>query len=107
MALWVVYKCCVVYKCKLTDFFCYIRAVITNKTAGTTENYHIFAPIDRVGEVRSMVKCIRGETISLKSGDKIKVSFQRFLYCSSGDIEIPYEEVKVEMCGAHVIQKTP
>lgn len=107
VTLWVVYKCCSIYKCKLTDFFCYIRAVITNKTAGTIEDYNIYAPIDSVGEVRSMVECIRKETISLKGGDKIKVSFQRFLYCFSGGVEFPYEEVKVEMCGAHVIQKTP
>ncbi|XP_017248549.1 disease resistance protein RPV1-like [Daucus carota subsp. sativus] len=86
LALWVVYTC-KANKEKWTS----IKAVITNDTEGITENYPICVNIV-VGEARSKVHCITGEKISMKSGDKIKVSFS-----------VPIGEVKVKMCGVHVI----
>lgn len=93
VALWVVYTC------KKAVRFSYIRAVITNKTEGVTNNYDIIVPYASVGEVQSRVECIKRsgdsvgevksevqyigeETISAKCGDRIMVSFQSLLYSS-------------------------
>lgn len=100
----------IVYTCKTANRFSpYIKAVIKNKTEVMKKSYRINAHFDVVGEVHSRVECIRGETISVKSGDRIKVSFQSLLYSTCDEIEgeeVPAGEVKVLMCGAHVIQKT-
>ncbi|XP_074380970.1 disease resistance protein RUN1-like isoform X5 [Apium graveolens] len=62
-------------------------------------------------EVYYAVKCIRGDKISVRSGDRIKILLRRQLYITlSGEdhhvARVPYEEVKVEMLGTHVIQRT-
>ncbi|XP_074327556.1 uncharacterized protein LOC141665472 [Apium graveolens] len=95
LALWVVYTC----KASIEDFTS-MRAVIRNDTEGITENYSILVHTV-VSEARSRVQCITGEKLSMKSGDRIKVSFQRFLDSS---IKFDPFEVKVKMCGVHVLQ---
>ncbi|KAL1822040.1 hypothetical protein ACET3Z_008818 [Daucus carota] len=104
VALWVVYTC------KTAMFDLWIRAVITNMTEGSEEEYDMYAQTaKRVGEVQSLVKCISGDDILVRSGDRIKVSFESLsshVYCSDSDDEEVCGEVNVEMCGAHVLQKT-
>ncbi|XP_074378551.1 uncharacterized protein LOC141720094 [Apium graveolens] len=102
IAIWIVYTC------KKTESHSHIRAVFTNKTEGTRKNYDIYEPYHVVGEVQSKIECIRGDKISVKSGDRVKVSIQSLLYCySSEGLKVPCGEVKVKMCGAHVIQRMP
>lgn len=100
VAIWVVYEY------NATDpSYSYVKAVVRNKTEGITKNYKFNAPTDCVG-VQSSIQCIRREDISLKSGDRMKVSFQRFLFTDDEGAEVLTGEVNVEMCGAHVITKT-
>lgn len=93
-------------------------------------NHYIHVRTNTVSEVNSRVECIsrdgfsckvrlrirdnrreqrnREEHMFMKSGDRIKIQFQRLLHCYDGiGHEMQCGEVKVEMCGAHVIQKTP
>ncbi|KAL8101499.1 hypothetical protein AgCh_033411 [Apium graveolens] len=96
VALWIVYTC------KTTNRFRpYIKAVFKNKTEVMKKSYCIYAPLNVVGEVHSRVECVRGDTISVKSGDRIKVSYQSLLYstCDDGK-EVPTGEVKVLTCAA-------
>lgn len=101
VALWIVYTC------KNTEPDSHIRAVlITNKTEGMTKNCDIYEPYHIVGELQSKIECLRGDRILVKSGDRIMVSIQSLLYCySSEGVKVPCGEVKVQMCGAHVIQR--
>ncbi|XP_074378550.1 uncharacterized protein LOC141720093 [Apium graveolens] len=99
VALWVVYKC------KTTVPLSYIRAVIINETEGTKKNHDILIHTDTVS-VQSNVECIRGDRISLRSGNRLHVSFQKSLYSSKGYLKVPTGVVEVEMCGAHVIQNS-
>lgn len=98
----------VLFTCKNHNHHFTVKAAVTNKTNGTTKYCLIPVHITR-SEVYSLVHCINGDEISTRSGDRIRISFQRQLYSSNsdGEEEVPYEEVKVEMCAAHVIQKTP
>ncbi|KAL8128317.1 hypothetical protein AgCh_015056 [Apium graveolens] len=108
LALWVVFTC---KSCK-GNLWPYMKAVITNETEGVTENYRIDVH-DVVGEAQSRVQCITGEKLSMKSGDRIKVSFPSLLYKEEGKEVVREEvkegkevvrgEVKVKMCGVHVM----
>lgn len=90
VALWVVYTC------KSEDSNYTLEAIITNETQGTKQDYcNDYVPGGIVGEIQSTVDCMSEENFPLKSGDRIKVSFEE-----GGDVD-------VEMCGAHLIQKTP
>lgn len=100
LALWVVYTC-KASKEKPT----YLRVVITNETDGTSENYPIYVHTV-VSEAQSTIKCITGKGISMKSGDRFKVSFPSLLYYDFIFGNVPIE-VKVNMCGVHVIQDRP
>ncbi|KAL8128283.1 hypothetical protein AgCh_015022 [Apium graveolens] len=101
LALWVVYTC---NPSKQKQKWANLRAVITNDTDGITEKY-LFDVQPVVGEAQSTVKCITGGNLSVKSGERIKVSFSSLLY-SYGE-KIPIGEVKVNMCGVHVIEDRP
>lgn len=59
-----------------------------------------------MGELQSSVKCIWGLSSLVKSGDIIKVSFQKFLYSYDKSVRV-VGEPKVMMCGAHLIQELP
>ena len=92
LAFWVVRKC-------FPDRLSRVEAVITNKTEDTTEDktevrgkrITIGFNYDRKGdEVQSTICYIRAEDISIKSGDKIMISFPR---------------AQVNMCGAHIIKQ--
>lgn len=106
VALWVVYKCENTDTWKNTDFRLSTSVIITNQTESTETCYellpqegeivHLYNCFPPVRDIQSVVWCKRGEDISVKSGDRIKVS----LLCS---IE-GFGEVKVEMCGAHVLK---
>lgn len=70
--------------------------------------YEIPVYCNRVGDVYNLVRCINGDEMLMRSGDSIHISFERQLYrFSDGDVEFPYEEVKMKKCGAHVIQRSP
>ncbi|KAL8091691.1 hypothetical protein AgCh_034087 [Apium graveolens] len=88
LAFWVVSKCI------CCDASSVITAVITNETNGIRSHRTIGTPDVIVGEVQSVVESIRGEDISLKSGDNVNVRFHQ----ENGMGE-------VESCGVHVIQK--
>ncbi|KAL8128293.1 hypothetical protein AgCh_015032 [Apium graveolens] len=88
LALWVVFTC---KSCK-GNLWPYMKAVITNETEGVTENYRIDVHVV-VGEAQSRVQYITGEKLSMKSGDRIKVSFPSLLYKEEGK-EVVREEVK-------------
>ncbi|KAL1822044.1 hypothetical protein ACET3Z_008822 [Daucus carota] len=100
LALWLVYTC------KPTHLdSTYIRAVISNKMESITANCRIHLhPVG--GEAESSVQCIRGEKIPVKSGDRVKVTFGSLMYCCFNfkDDDVLVGEVKVKMCGVHVIQ---
>ncbi|XP_063946462.1 disease resistance protein RPV1 [Daucus carota subsp. sativus] len=115
VALWFVFR----FKTDTGDPV--VRVVVRNETEGCQLNY-----ITSVsgGTVRSRVECIRRGVISvgstlqymmkepksmpMKSGDRIKVSFHSILsYFDEFSGERACRKVKVEKCGAHVIQKTP
>lgn len=68
-----------------------IKANVTNKTNGTS--FHCWFPVfcSRGAHARSLVKCISGEEISITTGDRIEISFQRQLYSFDGDVEVPCE----------------
>ncbi|XP_074341984.1 disease resistance protein RPV1-like isoform X2 [Apium graveolens] len=76
-----------------------IEALITNKTEGGTKHISTFwggEPFTGEGDV---VLCVNGDEISVKSGDKIDVSFQF-------ENAHPNSEARsLKMCGAHIIQK--
>lgn len=86
-----------------------VEAVITNKTEGITKNFKFYVfnyVFNTSDDVQTSVQCIRGDDISVKSGDKIEVSFQisRFhLYYLTTYLIIG----EIKMCGAHLILKTP
>ncbi|KAL8128299.1 hypothetical protein AgCh_015038 [Apium graveolens] len=101
LALWVVYTC---KPSKQKQKWANLRAVITNDTDGITEKY-LFDVQTVVGEAQSKIKCITGGKLSVKSGERIKVSFSSLLY--SLFKEVPMGEVKVNMCGVHVIEDRP
>ncbi|KAL8128318.1 hypothetical protein AgCh_015057 [Apium graveolens] len=101
LALWVVYTC---KPSKQKQKWANLRAVITKDTDGITEKY-LFYVQTVVGEAQSNIKCITGGELSMKSGDRIKVSFSSLLYPYYE--EIPLGEVKVNMCGVHVIEDRP
>ncbi|KAL8101589.1 hypothetical protein AgCh_033477 [Apium graveolens] len=95
LALWFVYTC------KATDDDnTSIRAVITNNRETIIENCQIFVHT-LVGEAQSSIKCITGENMSMRSGDRFKVSFRSLMYTI--DEVVPIGEVKVKMCGVHMI----
>lgn len=97
LALWVVFTC------KASrDKWTYTRAVIRNETEGITESYRIEVH-DVVSEAQSRIKFITGEDFSMKTGDRIKVSFPSLLY-SDYELQVPNGEVKVNTCGVHVIR---
>ncbi|KAL1822028.1 hypothetical protein ACET3Z_008806 [Daucus carota] len=86
-----------------------IRGVVRNETNGTT-NYCWIPAYSYIGaQAYSLVGCISRNEISIGSGDKIEISFKRQLYSFNDQtpVTVNYEEVKVEMCGARVIRKTP
>ncbi|WOG90607.1 hypothetical protein DCAR_0309851 [Daucus carota subsp. sativus] len=101
LALWLVYTC------KASDLHgsLYIKAVITNVTEDITENYPISVR-SVVGEAQSRVECIPGEEIFVESGENMKVSIHTRVY-SDFEFEVPVGQVKVKMCGVHVIQDEP
>ncbi|KAL8128307.1 hypothetical protein AgCh_015046 [Apium graveolens] len=99
LALWVVYTC----KASKEEWTS-MRAVIRNETEGITEKY-LFDVQPVVGEAQSTVKCIRN--LSVKSGERIKVSFSSLLYSYVEDDPIAIGEVKVNMCGVNVIEDRP
>ncbi|XP_074380950.1 disease resistance protein Roq1-like isoform X1 [Apium graveolens] len=75
-----------------------IKAVVTNQTNGTTKSCLI--PVygsSRGGEVSYVAKCIRGDEISIRSRDRIQIVLQRQTFSL---------DAKVELLGAHVIQRT-
>lgn len=84
-----------------------MKAVVTNITNGTARSCLIPVIAGIKGEeVYYVVKCVRGDLISMRSGDRIKILLQKQLYNLGGDEEVSYEGGKVEMFGAHVIQRT-
>ncbi|KAL1822027.1 hypothetical protein ACET3Z_008805 [Daucus carota] len=116
-ALWFVFR----YKTDKGDPV--IKVVVRNETEGCELNYLTSAFGDTVG---SRVECIRRGVMSvglgsrlqyimkgqksmpMKCGDRIKVSFHSILSYFDGYYEERLcRKVKVEMCGAHVIKKTP
>lgn len=85
-----------------------MAVIVTNKTERKT--CPIWIPVTcRIGGtgVHSMVSCLCGgaDKFLVETGGRIKISFKRHLYDFWGKREVPYK-VKVEMCAAHVIQKT-
>lgn len=95
VTFWVVCK----YLDVLREKFPKIEAIITNKTEGTPPHIHTMrgeGPFTWEGDV---VRCINGDKISVKSGDRIEVSFQ-FPFCHTLS-EVRY----VKMCGVHIIHK--
>ena len=83
VAFWVVYKCSY-------DGWSAVEAVITNKTDGmTTASHSKGINSGRKGDVLSFIHCIRAEDISMKSGDKIMIS---------------YPDGEVNMCGVHILK---
>ncbi|KAL8128315.1 hypothetical protein AgCh_015054 [Apium graveolens] len=103
LALWVVYTC---KACSTENWWdsLYMTAVIRNDTEGITEKYSLDVKTV-VGEVQSTIKCITGGNLSVKSGERIKVSFSSLLYPSYEGV--PLGEVKVNMCGVHVREDRP
>lgn len=99
----------VVFTCKTVDQYYNLRAIINNETEGRSDYYEIPVYCMRGAEVQTVVECIRAERISVRSGDKIEVLFQRILYSTNGAgaAEESYHEMKVNICGAHVMQTTP
>nr|XP_017242468.1 PREDICTED: TMV resistance protein N-like isoform X2 [Daucus carota subsp. sativus] len=100
LAIWLVYTCEPTHVDST-----YITAVISNKTESITANCRIHLhPVG--GEAESSVQCIRGEKIPVKSGDRVKVTFGSLMYCCFNfkDDDVLVGEVKVKMCGVHVIQ---
>ncbi|XP_074380968.1 disease resistance protein Roq1-like isoform X3 [Apium graveolens] len=84
-----------------------MKADVINITNGTTKSCPILVCLcNRTSEVYYAVKCIRGDEMSIRSGNRIKILLQRKLYDFNGLLEVPYEGVKVEMFGAHVMQRT-
>ncbi|KAL8123133.1 hypothetical protein AgCh_011213 [Apium graveolens] len=98
LALWIVYTC------KSKEDLIYMRSVIAKEAEGVTEKYPIYVQ-NVVGEAQSTVKCITGGKLLMKSGERIKVSFPSLLYTDYDDGEVPIGEVKVKMCGVHVIRR--
>ncbi|XP_017225566.2 disease resistance protein RUN1-like isoform X1 [Daucus carota subsp. sativus] len=83
VAFWVVYKCSY-------DGWSAVEAVITNKREGmTTASHSKGINSGRKGDVLSFIHCIRAEDISMKSGDKIMIS---------------YPDGEVNMCGVHILK---
>ncbi|XP_074380954.1 disease resistance protein Roq1-like [Apium graveolens] len=92
-------------KTRVTNFS--IKAVVTNQTNGTTKSCLI--PVygsSRGGEVSYVAKCIRGDEIQIRSGDRIQIVLHRQTYSLNGFIEVPREGVKAELLGGHVIRRT-
>lgn len=87
------------YSCFLT------KASVTNKTNGTSK--YCVIPVFKTRDYGafSVVQCVSGDEISIRSGDIIEVSFVRQLFLSGGEEEVPFEGVKVEVT-AEVLQKT-
>ena len=82
VALWVVYKC----SC---DGWSKVKAVITNKTQGMTTTSRTDTCYGTKGDLQSSIHYIRAEDISIKSGDRIIIS---------------YPKAEVNMCGAHILK---
>nr|XP_017242279.1 PREDICTED: TMV resistance protein N-like isoform X1 [Daucus carota subsp. sativus] len=101
LALWLVFTC------KPTHLdYPYMRAIITNITEGTTENYPIFLEHLVVGETQSRIECITPDKISIRSGDKIKVSIRSKTYLDH-EFKKRIGEVKINMFGVHLAQDGP
>ncbi|XP_074381041.1 disease resistance protein Roq1-like isoform X2 [Apium graveolens] len=81
-----------------------IKAVVTNQINGTTKSCLI--PVYGSTEVCYVAKCIRGDEISTRSGDRINILLQRQTYSLNGAIEVLDRGVKAELLGAHVIRRT-
>ncbi|KAL8158115.1 hypothetical protein AgCh_002714 [Apium graveolens] len=99
----------VVFTCKTVDRHYILRAVINNETEGRRDFYEVPVYCMRGAEVQTLVECIRAERISVRSGDKIEIVFFESLYASNGCAEAgrSADELTVNMCGAHVMQRTP
>lgn len=80
LALWVLFIIC---KDRTNRFS--ISAVVTNKTNGMAKNFAI--PVFCIGdaEVYSLVRCISGAEISVRSGDRIQILIKRQLYGFDGE----------------------
>ncbi|KAL8128278.1 hypothetical protein AgCh_015017 [Apium graveolens] len=94
LALWVVYTC----KASKEEWT-FMRAVIRNDTEGITENFTIYVH-SVAGKAQSRIQRIHNCT--MKSGDRIKISIPGLLY-SDYELKVPVGEVKITMCGVHVI----
>ncbi|KAL8128261.1 hypothetical protein AgCh_015003 [Apium graveolens] len=98
----------VVYKCKYNDEVgLSLEVVITNKTKDIKKYYCLNLPFQTaVGEVLSRVECVMHNR--MKSGDKIMVSFKSYSIHLRHNLPGRHHsgrgEVKVKMCGAHLIQ---
>ncbi|KAL1806113.1 hypothetical protein ACET3Z_029181 [Daucus carota] len=82
--------------CKeLVSHLC-IRAAVTHKTNGTTK--YCVIPLHCNGpQVYSLVQCISGDEISIRSGDAYRVDAPEVIY---------YVQLKLKMYVVHVIPKT-
>ncbi|XP_074380495.1 uncharacterized protein LOC141721458 isoform X2 [Apium graveolens] len=97
----------VLFRSETGKFGFSIKAVVTNKTNGTTRSclIPVYKNIRDV-DVCYVAKCIRGDEISVRSGDRIQIVLQRQTYSHDELKEFIREGVKVELLGAHVIQRT-
>lgn len=104
IAIWVVFK--LKNTCQRSS---HMKLLVTNKTKGTEGKYPFRVRTHILREVQSKIKGIRGDHISVESGDRIMVSFPSFLNYGfiCDDIVGGEVKVKVKMCGTHVILKTP
>ncbi|XP_074380754.1 disease resistance protein RPV1-like [Apium graveolens] len=102
LALWVVYTCI-----DIVDDS-YITVAITNKAEGLTVDCDIFVHARTKDVIQSSIVCTTVNKILAKKGDTIEVMFQSSLYPYSHEDPVAFAsgEVKVERCGAHLIQKT-
>ncbi|XP_017242520.1 disease resistance protein RUN1-like [Daucus carota subsp. sativus] len=82
-----------------------IRAAVTNKTNGTTK-YCVIPLYINCRQVYSLVQCISADKISIRSGDEIRISFQRDVYIFNAPEVVLSVPMKVKMCAVHVIPKT-
>ncbi|XP_074380975.1 disease resistance protein Roq1-like isoform X1 [Apium graveolens] len=84
-----------------------MKAVVTNQTNGTSKSclIHLYNS-NRGPEVCYVAKCIRGDEISVRSGDRIQIVLHRQTYSLNGFKEVLREGVKVKLLGGHVIQRT-
>ncbi|KAL8127969.1 disease resistance protein RML1B-like isoform X2 [Apium graveolens] len=86
--------------------FC-VKAVVTNQTNGTITSCVI--PVfssNRGAVVCYVAQCIRGDGISIRSGDRIQILLQRQTYSLDGSELVLVKEAKTELLGAHLIQRT-